>query len=326
MILGAMTVALGLLPAAVPPTVVRAQPSERLTLGVMRRDGVILPFAAYDGNWSVPWPVSISNLELPITLDAVPKRWWGGEQPGAWMLWPAGGQPAVRVSPAAPIAVLVGRDKRLGLRTDFRSSEPVPPPFELPYPKDGLAVGGDVKVESIATVSRNVAAWRDLTTALQEDIEAAEQKAVARTKSNGGWIHPASREARRAVPALLEAWYTTTLEQPGFALSYVEAVKKYPARAEDEGCGLETFISGWIHINNRQPKPRTELNARITYCDRDGVSYMLPLGRLTVKNRTHWVFQMSGWDHEWYEVVEATPGRVRFVAEYFGGGRPRVRF
>jgi hypothetical protein len=35
------------------------------------------------------------------------------------------------------------------------------------------------------------------------------------------------------------------------------------------------------------------------------------------------VFQTSSWENEWYAVVEATPGRVRYVAEYHGGGRPR---
>jgi hypothetical protein len=88
------------------------------------------------------------------------------------------------------------------------------------------------------------------------------------------------------------------------------------------GCGLETFISGWMHINKRQPKPKTELTARVTYCDRKGVSYMLPLGLLKLRNRTHWVFQTSSWEREWYSVVEATPGRLRFVAEYYAGGRP----
>lgn len=298
------------------------QQRENLTLGVMRRDGVIMPFAAYDGDWSLPWPVSVRDLELPITLEAVPKKWWGGELPTAWTLWPASGQAGGKVSPLAPIAVIIGREKRLGVRTDFASSEPLAPPFELPYPKEGLAVAGDVKVESIAGVSKRATAWKNLTTALHEDIEAAEQKAIARLKSSAKWNHPLSQAQRRSVFAELEAWYTSALEQPGFGLSYIEAVKKYPPGPEDEGCGLETFVSGWIHSNARDPKLKTDLTARVTYCDRNGVSYMLPLGRLRVRNRTHWVFQMSSWEREWYTVVEATPGRVRFVAEYYAGGRP----
>ena len=47
---------------------------DRLLLGVMRRDGVIIPFAFFDGDWSSPWPTSLQNLDLPVTLDAVPKK------------------------------------------------------------------------------------------------------------------------------------------------------------------------------------------------------------------------------------------------------------
>ena len=308
-------------PAVAP---LAAQPAERVLVGVMRRDGVILPFAAYDGDWSTPWPVDVTNVEIPITLDSVPKKWWGSEPPRRWTFWPPVEPSPTPLSALAPGLVLVGREKRVGIRTDYRSTEPLPGPFELPYPKEGLAIAGDVKVEQISTVSRLAAPFRNLTTTLLEEIDEVEHKAILRLKGGANWNHPFPRAVRRGIPAQLEAWYTSSLEQPGFSLSYIEAVKKYPPGPEDKGCGLETFISGWIHGNARQSGPRTDLSARITYCDREGVSYLLPLGRLRLKNRTHWIFQISSFEREWYEIVEATPGRVRFVAEYFGGGRPRV--
>ena len=249
----------------------------------------------------------------------------GRGTPTAWTLWREGRE-TVKVSPIAPVSLLIGIEKRLGVRTDFVSAEPAAPPFELPYPKEGLAVAGNVAVSAIAGVSKRAAAWKNLTTALRDDIEAAEQKALDRIRASARWTHPWPDGTRRGVFAELEAWYTSTLEQPGFALSYIEAVKKYPPGPEDDECGLETFVSGWIHLNTRQPKPKTELTARVTYCDRNGVSYMLPLGKLSLNNRTHWVFQMSSYEREWYTVVEATPGRVRFVAEYYAGGRPQPPF
>src|SRR5687767_15673426 len=95
-----------------------AQDRERITVGVMRLDGVAIPFAAYDGDWSTPWPGSIRGMELPITLDAIPKKWWGDERPAAWTLVRGGGRPPVTVAPSAPLAVPVGVEMRLGLRTD----------------------------------------------------------------------------------------------------------------------------------------------------------------------------------------------------------------
>jgi hypothetical protein len=302
--------------------IAQAQPREQFMLGVLRRDGMLIPFASYDGDWSLPWPVSLRNLELPITLDAVPKKWWGSEPTTRWTLWPASAtaKPAP-LNLSAPMVVITGHDRRLGLRTDFVAAETTPPVSEFPYPKEGLAVGGNVTVEPIATVSKRATAWRDFTTSIHDDIQEAEETAIGRIKAGARWIHPVPREQRRAVFAELEAWYTSALAQPGFGVSYIEAVKKYPALEGEEGCGLETFVSGWVHNNSRAPKPKTTLTAQIVYCDRNGVSYMLPLGRITLNNRTHWVFQISSWEREWYSVVEATPGRVRFVAEYFAGGR-----
>ena len=169
---------------------------DRLLLGVMRRDGVIVPFAFFDGDWSSPWPTGLQNLELPVTLDAVPKKWWGGEMAAAWAFWPIGKSESVRVTPIAPAVVMAGRERRLGLRTGVSSGEPLPTPFELPFPKEGLAVTGDVKVEPIPIVSGLSAAWREMAATLQEDALAAEQKAVQQLRSSAGWI--ASRLARIA--------------------------------------------------------------------------------------------------------------------------------
>lgn len=307
------------------PAVVGAQERERINVGVMRRDGVLVPFAAYDGDWSAPWPGSVRGMELPITLDAIPKKWWGDAPPDAWTLVRGVGRPPVDVKPSAPLAVPVGVDMRLGVRTDFRSSEELPPLFEFPYPKEGLAVAGNVKVEPVAGISRLAAAWRELPVTLRAVINAAEQKTIHQLKSNAQWTHPVPRELRERMPAELEAWYTSMLEQPGFSVSYIEAVKKYPpGPQDDDDCGLETFVTGWVHSNVRDPQAKADLTARVTYCDRKGVAYMLPLGRLRVRNRTHWVFQISGWDREWYSVVEATPGKIRYVVEYYAGGRPPV--
>ena len=114
---------------------------------------------------------------------------------------------------------------------------------------------------------------------------------------------------------------TSALEQPGYTVSYIEAVKKYPPQPEDEGCGLETFVRGWVHQNTRTTVKTTELTAKVTYCDRDGVTYMLPFARFVVQGRTHWIVQLSGWDTEWLAIARFEPQRVRYVVEYLAGSR-----
>ena len=47
-------------------------------VGVLRRDGVIVPFAAFDGKrWSNSWPGPALDLTVPVGLRAVPSSWWG---------------------------------------------------------------------------------------------------------------------------------------------------------------------------------------------------------------------------------------------------------
>jgi hypothetical protein len=316
----ARSIAAALIAAAALGFTAGAQQAERFTLGVMRRDGVVIPFAAFAGDWSLPWPGSIRDIELPITLEAVPAKWWGGELRQPWTLWSPGGT-ATPVTPRSPALVMVGEERRLGVRTSFQSAELPALPLTVPYPKEGVVVAGDVKIERIASVSRLSPAWKELAQSIRRDIDSAEQKAIDRIKNGPGWIHPIPRFEREQIPSEIEAWYTSGLEQPGFAISYIEAVKKYPPGVEDEGCGLETFVSGWVHKNNRLTELKTDLSAHITYCDRKGISYMLPFGRLRAKSRTHWVFQLSSWEREWYAVAEVTPGRLRVVAEYLGGAR-----
>jgi hypothetical protein len=309
-------------PVVKAPAPATVEPS-RLLLAVVRRDGVMLPFAEYErGNWSTPWPGNFRNVDLPANLEGIPERWWGGAPLADWRLWRPGEEEPVPVKLHAPIMIAVGWERRLGIRTDYLS--PSQPPFagELPYPKDGLAIAGGGRLLPIASVSRLVPRFREFGTSLKAEIDAAEEKSVSRIRNASKWAHPVSRESRAAHPIELEAWYRTNLSQPGWAVSYIEAVKRYPPGPDDEGCGLETFVSGWVHHNERSPKPKTELTAAITYCDRAGASYLLPLGVLRLRNRTHWVVQLGGREQEWYSVVEATPDRVRFVAEYFGGGRP----
>ena len=60
--------------------------SGRLVLGVVRNDGLLLPFAAFDGRkWSTPWPGDIGGPgtpDLPVNLASVPAKWWGGRRAG----------------------------------------------------------------------------------------------------------------------------------------------------------------------------------------------------------------------------------------------------
>ena len=294
---------------------------------MLRADGILLPFAAYDGKkWSTPWEGRVdrgSSPELPANLEAIPKDWWGGVAPASWQLWPGSDAPPRPLTLIAPAMVRVGIVRQLGIRTDHAAAAPVPP-FALPYPKAGLAVSGDVPLKSIAIVSRMSPAFRQFSAMLRPHFTTAEERTLGALRSNTSWRPPFERKMRATIEPELEAWYVTATDD-GERMSYIEGVKKYPLVAEDKGCGLETFVSGWVHqTGDPNAKPKTNLKAVVTYCDRRDVSYMLPFGAITLRNKTHWIFQMSGQDHEWYAVVEANPGRAKYVAEYQAGAIPAL--
>ena len=91
--------ALAAIAAVVPVRLLVAAPpqpssgsSGHLIVAVVRNDGLLLPFAAFDGRkWSTPWPGEIGgpgSPDLPVNIASVPVKWWGGEDPGPWNLWP----------------------------------------------------------------------------------------------------------------------------------------------------------------------------------------------------------------------------------------------
>jgi hypothetical protein len=305
--------------------------SGHLVLAVVRNDGILLPFAAFNGRkWSAPWPVLQRNfgpnsIELPVNLASVPREWWGGNEPGDWRLWPRNSEISRPLTLLTPVMMRIGLTRQVGFRTDQPPVLPPVPPFELPFPKIGIAVAGGTPLTSIASVSSFAPTWKTFAEALRADINKAEERALGAIGASTNWRHPVKREVRGTVIPELEAWYVTAVGTGDERLSYVEAVKNYPVQSEDDGCGLETFASGWVHHDGQQQKIKTRLSAVVTYCDRRGVSYMLPFGLIRVNDRVHWIVQMSGRDHEWYAVVEGTPDRARYVAEFQAGMVPLNR-
>lgn len=298
--------------------------ADRGVLAVLRRDGIMFPFASFRGSyWTAPWPGGLRNVELPINLGSIPGRWWGGRAPDSWQAWLLDGtnRPLRAVVPAQ---FRVHCALRLGVRTDYKPSDPVPVLPSEPFPKDGLAVSTGIPVEPIEIVKQTDAEWGVLAVALLDEFDRVEDAEIRAVANVSQWNHPFKREERRKQPVRIESWYRTAVEENVVA-SYIEAVRSYPPRPEDEGCGLETLIGGWIYHIDGKLSDRIALGARLTYCDRVNAAYMLPLGRIRVRDRLYWISQLSGHESEWYSVTELSRTRAKAVLEYFAGSHLSCR-
>src|SRR5438874_5829602 len=165
----------------------------RFALGVLRRDGALLPFASFDGSWSVQWPYGLVNL--PISIDSVPKKWWGAPGPGGrWTAWLGDDtQRPLKLQKLRSLSVFC--DMRLAIQTDYMGAT-----FDLrepTVPKDGVAIAGDAALLPVSTVSVNSPDARDLVRTITDAFNEEEQVASRRFTR---WKHPFSDARRKTFP------------------------------------------------------------------------------------------------------------------------------
>jgi hypothetical protein len=288
-------------------------------LAVLRRDGVMIPFATYNGRaWRADWP-GPDSTELPISLDSIPKKWWGAPGPTvSWMAWLLDGSKRP-LELQKPAHLRVFCTTHLGVQTDYHGTD-----FDLrdpTIPKDGLAIAGNAQLLPITPVSIHSPDAKTIVGAITADFDKEEKQAADRFTS---WSHPFDDEQRRSYPIALETFYRAQESTPSgtWVANYIEAVRRFPARPGDRDCGLITFVRGWVLEREGKP-PVVDIGARITYCDRADVSFMQPFGQLIVEREPYWVFQMSSWRDELYGVSRVTPDEVRPIVAVAGGGCPK---
>jgi hypothetical protein len=288
-------------------------------VAVLRRDGTVIPFATFDGKeWKRPWPEDVRYMDVPIDLANVPRGWWGKSGPVAQLTAWLNGVNRGPVRLARPAMLRLMCAMRIGVRSDYQSAEPAPPPAVQPYPKDGLAVSGDQRVDPIEIVPPRAPEWTAAASAIAAEFDDAEERAV---RAILAWKHPIKRAERRNVPVELEAMYRAPMDDAGWTAYYVEAVKHYPPEPEDRGCGLMTSVGGWMAVDPAG-KRSIKLNARVTYCDRQGVTYMLPLGLIRANGRNYWAFQRSGYGREGYVISRPRPKETVSEVLYTAGNCP----
>jgi hypothetical protein len=294
----------------------------KFSLAVLRVDGLMIPFASYNGrSWSVAWP-GAANVPLPISLTDIPKAWWGDVSPTApWTAWlPEDEKRSLKLEKPVHVPIFCGA--HLALATDYRGAPPSEPAPTVA--KDGLATAGDVTLLPVTQVSTMSADAGRVVRAITAKFDEEEELAASHFTE---WRHPFSPAMRSERAIELERYYRATdVGKSGpFRTSYIEAVRRYPALRGDQGCGLVTFARGWITEFDNGKTPIINIGVRITYCDRADVQFFQPFGRIVMpgSKNVFWIYQLSSWRDEFYNVASVTADGVKPVVAVAGGGCPK---
>lgn len=288
--------------------------SAAFAVGALRRDGVIIPFAAYDGKrWSNRWPPPQLEQTIPINVRSVPARWWGPTGPlDVWQAWTAGEPRAIRV--VQPDWVDVHCVRQVGLRTNYRADQPPPPPAEQPYPKDGLVVSPPQPLERIDVLTPLAAQLSKLGNVLREAFNRAERETASR------FNHPIGQKFREQFDPEIEAAYAFG-DNP--RVYYLETNRVYRSSGVHRSSGAPmctvAFGTGWFAHDGEVFRPLA-MTVDVLACDKYGATYMLPFGVMRLAGKLFWLAQFSGWDHERFVVVEVKPKDVDAVVSAWGGG------
>jgi hypothetical protein len=283
------------------------------TVGILRRDAIIVPFADYDGkSWHADWPEPRKNDDVPIDLRSVPKGWWGrAGVRQTWQLWSAGQDPPRLLNVLQPDWFTAYCLRAIGLRTDYRARQPLPAPNVRPYPTDGLVVSPPQPIERVEIVPQGDSRRLRLMPMILDSFNRTERQI-------GGEVHhPIPQAEREQIAPAIEAMYAS----PDGRVLYIEVAREYHDRGDpSDACRAVAFGGGWFARGDRDLYEPLQTYVQVLDCDRDGASYMLPLGIVRLSGRTFWLTQFSGWDGAQYEVDEIEPKTVERVVSRSGGG------
>jgi hypothetical protein len=295
-------------------------PPGSFALGVLRRDGIIIPFATYDGKrWRTEWPSPREKLEVPIMLRDAPSAWWRPMGPlDVWQAWTGPKPEMVHVRQLDWFHAHCL--KQIGLRTDYRPSEP-PPPFDTqPYPKDGLVISPPHALDRIEILPVS-----SPPPVVVDAFNAGEERFVIARRL---W-HPLTRRQRALVPLKAEAVYAVG-DATSARVYYFEVVKEYASRPRDAvggspatvgNCASVSYGSGWFIEERGTPLRILHFAVRVLDCDGDRFRH-LPFGAMRLSDHLFWIWQSSGSDFEEYNVAEITSNQVTLVVHAPGGGCP----
>jgi hypothetical protein len=304
-----MRLALSLALAALVTSTSDAQP-ERFTLAIVRFDGSMVPFAAYDGGrWERAWPEADEATGV-MAIENAPSVWRrrGDRVPDLWRVWPASGGTPIEARVSGIEVVEAHCSSQVALKTNLTRAR-----AEHPL-KFGIAVDStNVPVGAVEDVRRSDPIWAAAERAVAAGLSKLE---TALATSNGEQL---PRETPVPVAQITRLYREA--KSPRSPLYFVAEKKYRTARlAQDRQCSPSTMLTGWLVPTDAGTFNLLDPKLFLTDCDAKEVRTGLPLAAFRVSGQLFWVLQEHGYEDETYLIAEIRESGVRYPIEVNGGG------
>lgn len=213
-----------------------AAQDQKFTVAIVRPDGALVPFAAYDaGRWERAWSEADEATDI-TAIDSVPSVWRrrGGSVPNVWRVWPASGGTPIQAQVSGIEVVEAHCSGQVALKTNLPSAK-----AEHPL-KFGVAVdSSSVPVGAVEEVRRSDSIWAAAERAVLASFSRLESAQATR---NGEQL---PRET--PVPVTQITALYREAKSPRSPLYFVAEKKYRTARfPQDPQCSALTMMTGWL--------------------------------------------------------------------------------
>lgn len=291
-------------------------------VGILRRDGVIAPFAQYaNRKWTNPWHSRQPN-DQPDELDTIAdleKPWFQSfvKPTSDWYLWSPSGEPTT-IKTSEAVRVCSHCQKVWGLLSDYPNPEK--PEKNECVRNVGAVLSEKKQGRSMEKLTDTSADWKQMMTFLGPEFERAESSGLFDTIPHyTAQLPPAEERARK--PLSMLNLYRSQLTDDGQLLFYFEASKEYPKPSDsnDSGCNNISLLGGWALRDAQGNLALLDSQFNPTDCDWKEGGRVLPFMILQLDGKTFAIVEEDSYEGESYIILEIRRDGVHRVLETYAG-------
>ncbi len=287
-------------------------------VGVLRSDGVVVPFAELSGGRWLPAPIR-GHIVEPATLADMEKPWFGGLGPdlATWYAWPSIGQP--RTLHATALVPAESHCQRVwGLRTGSRRGRRNAIPVAVALTQHATASAFEVLAGATSD-------WQRIERFVTERFDGLESVALHARKTaleSGEEARGVPDTTRVKEPVALRHVFRTRDVVDERVLFYVEGARSYrePADRSSGGCEDVSYFSGWLQTDALGHLEMIDGHVVLTGCDLKDVLVTTPLGVFRWGSDWFIAAQEGSYEGDQYAIYEIRGDDIRVVHGVYAGG------